>query len=740
MKKRLLSFLLALVLLLPLFPAGGAGAAAGETIPAFYGTSLSLENSIAINFVVDGEAFAAAGFTDPEVTFACGAERFTETAYTEKDGYYYFTYRRLTASRMGDEVTAALSGVKNGERVAGESARESVLSYCRKALSQPDDFDGALHTLIVDLLTYGAKSQLYFDHKTDELVTNGLTAAQKEMGTQTSPAPESCLNTAWETTGGAEVFWKGADLNLGDRVEMRFYFDAKSTAGLFFVLKDETGREIAVFPGKDAERSRGLWRIRCDALTADRMADKLFLTAYRSPEELPLGEKELPLAAFGQAAVSDTLRYSVESYAANALSREDNPALREVLYAMLRYGASAKAYREKLAYAKRVADPMATPLYTFDHTPTVYEMRRMAVQAMRDELSVQWYSPVDISFSKGGSAAGDYVYDAMRVYGGLPYTSAGIGLFQFLNYYNRRTGRLLYTDGDTFNETIGNTCASSAAWALFTVCTSMRGLCISRYLTKVNGYFPLGEIDYDESIADFEEKSTTAILKEAGSATVYEAYAQVQSADLLVFSKGGDEGGHTMMAITEAVVERDSRGNIDPGASYIKIEDQRPDLQELTASDGSGVSFFGRRSTRFFFSYLYKNGYLPVTTAEFSGKKDYEAPGVYARFGDAAPEAPVSTRNISSVHLHSNYPMALVQFVAEAGSDGERVLCTKVFTRAQINSGSAFHWQMTDFANPLRQALKDAGFPRDGSAVVTARVTTSCGAVFEPVRFVYDFG
>ncbi|MBP5289024.1 MAG: hypothetical protein J6Z79_04030, partial [Clostridia bacterium] len=66
MKRKLLALLLALAFLLPLLPAGTV-AYAEEVKPEIYGTSLSLENNIAINFVVDAYAFGQNGFSLPRM-------------------------------------------------------------------------------------------------------------------------------------------------------------------------------------------------------------------------------------------------------------------------------------------------------------------------------------------------------------------------------------------------------------------------------------------------------------------------------------------------------------------------------------------------------------------------------------------------------------------------------------------------------------------------------------------------
>ncbi|MBP5288276.1 MAG: hypothetical protein J6Z79_00195 [Clostridia bacterium] len=677
---------------------------------------------------MDAGAFASAGFSQPQMRFEWDGALTTVTDYTEKDGFYYFTFRGLTPTEMGKTVTASLSALKNGARMNGPAVTESVASYCRRAVDRYYPADETFCALIADLLTYGAESQLYFDVDAKNPATGALTADQLAMRTGEDPTPISCKSLSYHTVDEPELIWRGANLDLADSINLQFFFDAAGTDGLTVTVRDQNGNTIASFTEADFVRADGYWRICCDTLTPDRMDEALFITAYRAGSP-----------------VSNTIRYSVGSYAADAIETENDPALNTLLYAMLNYGASAKAFAGQF----RVPEPASTPLYTFDHTPDVDEMRAMAVKAMRDELSAQWYTPATVSFTKtSGAVTGQKTYEAGKVFAGLPYTSAGIGLYQFLQYYNDRTGRLLYTDSDTFNETIGNTCASSAAWGLFSVCTSLRGRCISRYLTKSNGYIPLGEIDYDDEITDFKDKTTFSILEDLGRddanrrTWAYRAYAEIQPGDLLVTSEGDDAGGHTMMAIEDATVNWNSGGYINGNTSYVVIQDQRDGK-----SAGSAPSYFGRTSKKLYFKNLFDEGYIPVTTAEFLGEKPYEAASVNAVMNGAAVAGQISTQSISSVHIQSNYPMAVARFIVNAGSENEQVLPVvyqsktlraRCFTRDHVYSGSAFNWDLTGFANPIRNALRDNGYAKNSGVTVTIRVTVSNGAVFEPVTFLYN--
>ena len=124
-----------------------------------------------------------------------------------------------------------------------------------------------------------------------------------------------------------------------------------------------------------------------------------------------------------------------------------------------------------------VPQPMERPDYTFYQTPTTEELRKRAMQALRDFLSVQWRTHKKIAHSKNGAVSHKrFIYEADNTYAGVPYTDAGKGLFQFLEFYDEQTGRLqFYGDGAAFNENIGGTCACGVCWSLSTVSHSLYG-------------------------------------------------------------------------------------------------------------------------------------------------------------------------------------------------------------------------------------------------------------------------
>ena len=110
----------------------------------------------------------------------------------------------------------------------------------------------------------------------------------------------------------------------------------------------------------------------------------------------------------------------------------------------------------------KVPDPMEYPDYTFSSNPTPDDLRQMAIKAMRDMLSIQWCTEQEIRYRKNGPVnKKEFVHAPENTYGGLLYSTASTGIFQFFEYYNQKTGCLEYPGtSDELKLELGNSCAS----------------------------------------------------------------------------------------------------------------------------------------------------------------------------------------------------------------------------------------------------------------------------------------
>ncbi|MBO4364579.1 MAG: hypothetical protein J5912_09410, partial [Clostridia bacterium] len=156
-----------------------------EYIAKVIRASLILQENLDINFRLITDQFDAA--TD-EIglqvvlngkTTVCEGE-----VDDENDKQYIYTFENITPALMADEMTVTV--LVNGEPV--HEITYSVAEYCYKLLRQTDN--ATLKTLLVDLLIYGAKAQLYINHNVENLADKGLTEDELDFATPDDELPE----------------------------------------------------------------------------------------------------------------------------------------------------------------------------------------------------------------------------------------------------------------------------------------------------------------------------------------------------------------------------------------------------------------------------------------------------------------------------------------------------------------------------------------------------------------------
>ena len=340
MKRKIISLILTAALLLAIVPQFGTIAFA-DAAPEFSDFSLVLENNITVRFYANADELTANGYTEPQVRFGFLGGTTVETEYTEKDGMICFAFHGVAAKEMATPISATLTAKKGGDRVEGETVVTSVREYCLSALSLfPEDDD--LCTMIVNLLVYGAKSQIYFDYNTGDLATDGLSVAQLGMATEDAPSLTDGTNPTYRLAEEETVTWYGANVLLGDAVTLQLFFSAPTTANLAVALKDESGMTLARFTSGDFEPRGGYYCISYAGLCAHELRKLVFATATYT-DSLAEESDELPILLAATVA-SNTLRYSVESYCCGANERGE-ANLTALIEAMMKYSDSAETYR-----------------------------------------------------------------------------------------------------------------------------------------------------------------------------------------------------------------------------------------------------------------------------------------------------------------------------------------------------------------------------------------------------------
>jgi hypothetical protein len=161
-------------------------------VAEFAGMTMSLGNSLAVNFVIDtaklhGDGHMAiimkqyADGTDPVAMVVPQSEW-----QVYSGSLYYITYAGVKAKEMTDPFSISI--VDSQYRIVVQNYTRTIEDYCLGQIQKyekPQSFDAKRLALYVDILKYGAAAQDYFDdYHMDELATAKLTPEQLAYGTQ----------------------------------------------------------------------------------------------------------------------------------------------------------------------------------------------------------------------------------------------------------------------------------------------------------------------------------------------------------------------------------------------------------------------------------------------------------------------------------------------------------------------------------------------------------------------------
>ena len=214
-----------------------------------------------------------------------------------------------------------------------------MAQYCQNMLSKEASQTDAYATfrrLLVDILLYGDAAQYYAGYKTDNLVSGFLSEEQRAMGTDVSigmtyeTVKEKLFATVEEEDELASI--ETAALYLEAAVNVQFKYVANDLTDLRVVVTDdEDGTHVIGEYAADANLidNKGRYYVTFGNLNAGQMRKTIYATVM-------LGDKK----------VSNTYRYSIESYAESVKGKYDE-TLDNLLDAMMRYGDSAAAFAAK---------------------------------------------------------------------------------------------------------------------------------------------------------------------------------------------------------------------------------------------------------------------------------------------------------------------------------------------------------------------------------------------------------
>ncbi len=291
--------------------------------------SLSLQHNLTVNYKVNKELFDR--YDDLYMVFEFRGKTYTVSASTvdaKDSNLRVFKFRNVAANFIGETITYSLRASKDGIAYAGPIKTYSVKNYCYNTLRNYATEEYAeIRTLLVDLLNYGSLSQQFTAYNTDALVNADLTEEQKAWATSSDLNLESATNKEYTKIDNPQVKWTAVGLHLGDAVTIRYKMVADSFEGITFHIQTEDGAKQWTMSSSDIDEKDGVPCLYFSGLNADEMSKPLLITAYE-----------------GDKAVSNTLRYSIESYAYSKQDDTTTAYLANLVKAMMKYGNSAYNY------------------------------------------------------------------------------------------------------------------------------------------------------------------------------------------------------------------------------------------------------------------------------------------------------------------------------------------------------------------------------------------------------------
>ena len=294
--------------------------------PVINTVSLSLESSIAMNFKVFKNSLSS--FDDFYMTFECGGKEEKVTSYKQDGNYYVFSYKGINPQLMNDKVTAVLHAKNSKEEYTSPEKVMSVREYAYTMLDRySSDEHSKLRTLLVDLLNYGSATQKYVGYQTDNLANSDLTVTQKSWASKDTKEFKNIRNYDYKTISKPTVQWNSCGLVLGNAIMFKVKFTADNVENKTVEI---TLRNAKFTYDKNDFKNNGdgTYYVYCNELFAHEVSDEVLLTVY---------ENGVPC--------SNTMLFSVESYARLVRDNYKGTPLDEMITTMMLYGNSAKEYK-----------------------------------------------------------------------------------------------------------------------------------------------------------------------------------------------------------------------------------------------------------------------------------------------------------------------------------------------------------------------------------------------------------
>ena len=281
--------------------------------------NMVLADALKLNFYVEVEESAV---SDAEVQITVAgvttSHKVSEAA-TDDKGRYIFTVD-LAAAQMTEIVTVQLV---NGTK-AEEAKTYSVRQYADILLADEDYIE--YHTLVKEMLNYGAAAQNYFSYNTTNPANTNITVTPAEI-----PTTAVAIDATENITG---IRFYGATLVHESKTALRFYFTADGVEGITFTVGEQTYTAVP---------KNGMYYVEIPGINPQNLDDDVQLTVSNGAE-------------------TQYITYAPVDYIIRMYNRADaSDASKQLLQAMYGYHLAAKAVAEpsaEVSVPENGADPV----------------------------------------------------------------------------------------------------------------------------------------------------------------------------------------------------------------------------------------------------------------------------------------------------------------------------------------------------------------------------------------------
>ncbi len=294
------------------------------------GAGVTLYDNVSMKCVVDGDIINSSVYSNVELVWEFNGQTTVinkEDVYMEIFDWYFFQMDDITPDQMTDTMYYTLRANIGDQVISTEPRKYSIQEYFEYVLNElQTNEDEKLHKLCVDTLNYGAAAQLYTGHATDRLANSILSETDKTFASPDIESFNNVFDPKYATVENPTAKWKGAELVLDEGITMKFTLEAEDVTNLCAKICTDEG-EIAVINASDFVKCEdNKYYVYFSELIACQMSESIYLTVYD-----------------GDTAVSNTVRYSVESYV-YAMSTSSDEKLRNLVNGLMKYGNSAYEY------------------------------------------------------------------------------------------------------------------------------------------------------------------------------------------------------------------------------------------------------------------------------------------------------------------------------------------------------------------------------------------------------------